>query len=69
MRDDPVFREALYCIKCGSCLNTCPVYQILGGDYGEVYLVRQEPYGHISQEMKKGCRSSVGMLWLWKVQS
>jgi len=38
MRDDPVFREALYCIKCGSCLNTCPVYQILGGDYGEVYL-------------------------------
>lgn len=25
------FREALYCIKCGSCLNACPVYQNIGG--------------------------------------
>jgi len=38
MRGDPDFREALYCIRCGSCLNTCPVYQILDGDYGRVYL-------------------------------
>jgi len=38
MMGDPDFREALYCIKCGSCLNTCPVYQILDGDYGRVYL-------------------------------
>lgn len=25
------FREALYCIKCGSCINVCPVYQNIGG--------------------------------------
>jgi len=38
MRADPDFMEALYCIRCGSCLNTCPVYKILDGDYGRVYL-------------------------------
>ncbi|MBO3803524.1 MAG: lactate utilization protein [Candidatus Brockarchaeota archaeon] len=38
MRRDPAFKEAMYCIKCGSCLNTCLVYQMLGGEYGEVYL-------------------------------
>lgn len=24
-------REALYCIRCGACLNTCPVYKNIGG--------------------------------------
>lgn len=24
-------REALYCIRCGSCLNACPVYKNIGG--------------------------------------
>lgn len=31
MRDDPVLREALYCIRCGACLNVCPPYQAVGG--------------------------------------
>ena len=31
LRDDPDFRELLYCIKCGACLNTCPSYGVLGG--------------------------------------
>jgi L-lactate dehydrogenase complex protein LldF len=31
-------REALYCIKCGACMNVCPVYQSVGGHaYGSVY--------------------------------
>ncbi len=31
-------REILYCIRCGACLNTCPVYQAIGGHaYGGVY--------------------------------
>lgn len=28
---DPVARESLYCIRCGACLNTCPVYKNIGG--------------------------------------
>jgi L-lactate dehydrogenase complex protein LldF len=31
-------REALYCIRCGACLNVCPVYQKIGGHaYGWIY--------------------------------
>lgn len=34
----PHTREALYCIRCGACLNVCPVYQRVGGhSYGWVY--------------------------------
>jgi L-lactate dehydrogenase complex protein LldF len=30
--------EVLYCIRCGACLNVCPVYQEVGGHaYGSVY--------------------------------
>ena len=30
--------EALACIRCGACLNACPVYQEIGGHaYGSVY--------------------------------
>ncbi len=28
---DPVLREAMYCIRCGACLNVCPVYKSIGG--------------------------------------
>jgi L-lactate dehydrogenase complex protein LldF len=32
------YREVLRCIRCGACLNTCPVYQRVGGHtYGSVY--------------------------------
>ena len=35
---DPDLRESLYCIRCGACLNTCPVYRKVGGHaYGWVY--------------------------------
>ena len=31
----PAFRDALACIRCGACLNTCPVYRRSGGhSYG-----------------------------------
>ena len=30
--------EILYCIRCGACLNVCPVYKEIGGHaYGSVY--------------------------------
>ncbi len=28
---NPTTREALYCIRCGACLNACPVYKNIGG--------------------------------------
>jgi L-lactate dehydrogenase complex protein LldF len=32
------YREVLKCIRCGACLNACPVYQSVGGHaYGWVY--------------------------------
>ncbi len=35
---DPELREALYCLRCGACLNACPVYKKVGGHaYGWVY--------------------------------
>jgi len=35
---NPHLRESLYCIRCGACLNTCPVYQKIGGHaYGWIY--------------------------------
>ena len=34
----PEVRESLYCIRCGSCLNACPVYKNVGGHtYGATY--------------------------------
>jgi len=38
MLADPVLREALYCLRCGACLNVCPVYRRIGGHaYGVSY--------------------------------
>ena len=32
------FREILKCIRCSACLNTCPVYRVVGGHaYGSTY--------------------------------
>ena len=35
---DPEMREALTCLRCGACMNACPVYRKVGGHaYGWVY--------------------------------
>ena len=35
---DPLFADTLRCIRCGSCINHCPVYVQVGGHaYGSVY--------------------------------
>jgi L-lactate dehydrogenase complex protein LldF len=38
MASDPVFKQALQCIRCASCLNVCPVFRLVGGHvFGDVY--------------------------------
>lgn len=53
-------RQALYCIRCGACLNACPVYKNIGGHaYDTTYsgpigsvisphLRGKEDFGHLS---------------------
>lgn len=57
---NPTTREALYCIRCGACLNACPVYKNIGGHAYETtysgpigkvitpYLRGMEDYKHLS---------------------
>ncbi|MEO6837930.1 MAG: LutB/LldF family L-lactate oxidation iron-sulfur protein [Ginsengibacter sp.] len=45
-------RESLYCIKCGACLNVCPVYKNIGGhSYGTTYT---GPIGSVITPNMKG---------------
>jgi Fe-S oxidoreductase len=38
MRADHWFREGLYCIRCGACMNICPTYGVVGGHvFGHIY--------------------------------
>ena len=37
MAKHPIFKEALYCIRCGGCLDECPIYRILNGTFGHNY--------------------------------
>lgn len=57
---DTTARESLYCIRCGACLNVCPVYKNIGGHVYEAtysgpigavispYLNSPEEYKHLS---------------------
>jgi len=46
------YTEALACIRCGACLNACPVYKITGGHaYGWVY---PGPIGAVITPLLKG---------------
>jgi L-lactate dehydrogenase complex protein LldF len=48
------FRESLECIRCGACLNACPVYRRIGGHaYGGVY---SGPIGSILTPLYDGIR-------------
>jgi L-lactate dehydrogenase complex protein LldF len=45
-------RESLYCIRCGACLNACPVYKNIGGHtYGATY---SGPIGSVITPHLKG---------------
>ena len=68
MRDDPHFREALRCIRCGACSNVCPSYEVVGGHiFGHIYMgaigLVVSPWHHgidsvaQEQEMCMGCNA------------
>jgi L-lactate dehydrogenase complex protein LldF len=49
---NPKNRESLYCIRCGACLNACPVYKNIGGHtYDTAY---SGPIGAVITPQMKG---------------
>ena len=37
--EHPFLKDALKCIRCGSCANVCPVYEVVGGHvFGDIYI-------------------------------
>ena len=49
---DPELLATLRCIRCGACINHCPVYVRIGGhSYGTVY---PGPIGSILEPQKAG---------------
>jgi L-lactate dehydrogenase complex protein LldF len=58
---DPTFREALRCIRCGACLNVCPVYRVIGGHaYGSVY---PGPIGAVLTPLLRGPAATPDLPW------
>ena len=48
------YRETLRCIRCGACLNACPIYRSIGGHaYGSVY---PGPIGALITPLFKGLK-------------
>ena len=53
---DPQLRQTLQCIRCGTCLNHCPVYTRIGGHaYGFVY---PGPIGKILNPQIEGLKKA-----------
>lgn len=53
--EDTEHRQSLYCIRCGACLNACPVYKNIGGhSYGTTY---SGPIGSVITPHLKGMES------------
>jgi L-lactate dehydrogenase complex protein LldF len=53
---DPQRRKTLYCIRCGTCLSHCPVYNRIGGHaYGYVYT---GPIGKILNPQVEGLEAA-----------
>jgi len=52
---DPEQRDALRCIRCGACLNVCPIFKNIGGhNYGTTY---QGPIGAVITPHLRGLKT------------
>lgn len=52
---DPEQRDALHCIRCGACLNVCPIFRNVGGHtYGTTY---QGPIGSVITPHLRGLQN------------
>jgi len=53
------FQEMLRCIRCGACMNHCPVYQTIGGHaYGWVY---PGPMGSVLTPLYQGLENALDL--------
>ena len=53
------FQEMLRCIRCGACMNHCPVYQTIGGHaYGWVY---PGPMGSVLTPLYTGLENAIDL--------
>ena len=53
---DPELRQILMCLRCGTCLNHCPVYTRIGGHaYGHVY---PGPMGQVFTPLIEGVQQT-----------
>ena len=70
-------QEALNCIRCGACLNACPVYRQIGGHaYGDVYsgpigavivpLLQDTPTAPTSSPTRPRCAARAGRPARWR---
>ena len=57
---DPQLRQTLQCVRCGTCLNHCPVYTRIGGHaYGFVY---SGPIGKILNPQVEGLEKAAPLI-------
>lgn len=58
---DSKYRQSLACIRCGACLNVCPVYTEVGGHtYGSTY---PGPIGAVITPLLKGLDQAPELPW------
>ncbi len=57
MLEDPIFRDALTCVRCGACSNACPPFMVVGGHQfgGHVY---NGPIGLVLTPFHHGLRDA-----------
>jgi len=53
LRESDQFRDSLHCIRCGACMNTCPVFRRSGGHVAVEGIVIKPPF---LDQLVQSCR-------------